>query len=83
VWGSEESEGSVYLRHHFHTKVSVAPPFRIAKAPCLSADNVAATSTAKNIPIFEGFKSHTEMQLMLQRSVVFFSSQIKTGGKNN
>lgn len=42
---------------------------------------MAATSTAKNIPISEGFKSCAEMQLMLQSSVVFLSSQIKVGGK--
>lgn len=35
----------------------------------------------KNIPISEGFKSHAEMQLMLQSSVVFLSSQIKAGEK--
>lgn len=31
----------------------------------ISAGNVTATSTAKNVPISEGFKSCSEMELML------------------
>lgn len=49
----------------------------------ISAGAVPATSTARNVPISEGFKSCAEMQLMLQSSVVFLSSQIKVKGKRN
>lgn len=48
----------------------------------ISAGTVAATSTAKNVPVSE-FKSCAEMQLMLQSSVVFLSSQIKVKGIKN
>lgn len=43
--------------------------------------SISATSTAKNVPISEEFKSCAEMQLMLQSSVVFLSPQIKFKGE--
>lgn len=45
--------------------------------------SISATSTAKNVPISEEFKSCAEMQLMLQSSVVFLSPQIKFKGEKN